>query len=198
MVASTQRARMGDAALTHTCILRAPRSTLLPFAGFIDTPRHAAEDADRSRQAYCKESAIAGGGQPGVSSCGAKVSASRDHSSRDRYNCIVVVGILPDCLDVGRKSCAFLPDSRRRGAILVGLCTGGFILANAGFMSGRKCDVHLTLKPDLEAMCPDVQSATEETLVIDDNIITCPGGTAAINLATEIISHHLPSVLHRK
>ena len=57
-------------------------------------------------------------------------------------------------------------------------------------MSGRKCCVHLTHKPDLEAMFPDVRPATEETLAIDDNIITCPGGTAAIDLADEIISRH--------
>ena len=69
-------------------------------------------------------------------------------------------------------------------------------------------------------MFPDVRPATEETLVIEDNTITCPGGTPAIDLATEIISrrfgraralkglramlvdqyraaHHLPSVRHR-
>ena len=57
-------------------------------------------------------------------------------------------------------------------------------------MNERKCAVHLIHKPDLEAMFPDVRPVTKETYVVDDNIITCPGGTAAIDLATEIISHH--------
>ena len=122
MVVTAQRARVDDKALVHTCFLLAPRFTLLPFAGFIESLRHAADVADRSRQVYCKWSITTRDGQPAVSSCGAKLSSSLDHSPRDGYDYIIVVGgILPDCLDVGEEVYAFLHDSRQRGTALVGL-----------------------------------------------------------------------------
>ena len=117
MVVTAERARVDDKALIHTCFLLAPRFTLLPFAGFIELLRHAADVADRSRQVYCKWSIMTRDGQPAVSSCGAKISASPGHSPRGGYDYIIVVGgILPDCLDVGEEVDAFLHDGRGRGA----------------------------------------------------------------------------------
>ena len=180
-----------DTAHVDTCFVLAPRFTLLPFAGFIDTLRHASDVADQSRQIDCRWSIITRDGGPAVSSCGATIDVLCGETDPETYDyCVVVGGLLPACLDVGEGVISFLHDSRERGAMLVGLCTGGFILAKAGLMGGRRCGIHLTHKPDLEAMFPDVEPSTEETFVVDDDIITCPGGTAAIDLATEIISRH--------
>ena len=180
-----------DTAHIDTCFVLAPRFTLLPFAGFIDTLRHASDVADRSRQIDCSWSIVTADGRPAVSSCDARIDVLSNETPRDDCDYVVVVGgLLPACLDVGEDVISFLHESRDRGATLVGLCTGGFILAKAGLMTGRKCGVHLTHKPDLEAMFPDVEPATEETFVVDGGIITCPGGTAAIDLATEIVSRH--------
>lgn len=173
----------------HACFVLAPRFTLLPFAGFIESLRHAADVADRSRQVYCRWSVVTKDGRPAVSSCGAKVSIPRSDKSRGAYDYVIVVGgLLPDCLDVGEGIFEFLHASREQGATLVGLCTGGFILAKAGLMAGRNCGVHLTHRLDLETMFPDVHPVTGETFVVDGDIVTCPGGTAAIDLATEIVS----------
>ena len=173
------------------CFVLAPQFSLLPFAGFVDALRHAADVADRSRQLYCTWSIVTRDGQPAMSSCGAKIDVLRSDTPEDASDYVVVVGgLLPECLDVGDDVFSLLHESRDRGATLVGLCTGGFILAKAGLMTGRKCGVHLAHKPDLESMFPDVEPCTEETFVVDDDIITCPGGTAAIDLATEIISRH--------
>ncbi len=181
----------GDSSFIDACFILAPNFTLLPFAGFMDSLRHAGDVADRSRQLQCRWSIVTRDGRPARSSCGAEIScldAGENDGSHDYV--IVVGGLLPDCLDIGEELTSFLHESRTRGATLVGLCTGGFILAEAGLMSGRRCGVHLTHKPDLEAMFPDVRPVTDETYVIDDNIITCPGGTAAIDLATEVILRH--------
>ena len=188
-----RRRAVGASDTSHidACFILAPRFTLLPFAGFIDTLRHASDVADRSRQVYCRWSIVTKDGRPAVSSCGARVDALSSEAAPDACDYIVVVGgLLPECLDVGEDVVSLLRAKREKGAMLVGLCTGGFILAKAGLMMGRRCGVHLTHKPDLEAMFPDVEARTEETFVVDGDIITCPGGTAAIDLATEIISRH--------
>ena len=184
-------AAISDTAHVDVCFVLAPRFTLLPFAGFVDILRHAADVADRSRQLHCRWSIVTSDGRPAVSSCGARIDVLHNDTPRDACDYVVVIGgLLPECLDVGDEVFSFLHASRDRGTTLVGLCTGGFILAKAGLMTGRKCGVHLTHKPDLEAMFPDVEPSTEETFVVDGDIITCPGGTAAIDLATEIISRH--------
>ena len=191
MVRSRRLAPIDDKEHVHICFVLAPRFTLLPFAGFIDTLRYAADVADRSRQVYCKWSIVTKGGRPAVSSCGARISPLRSEGPDEAYDYVVVVGgTLPYCLDLGGTIYSFLQGCRKQDVILIGLCTGSFILAKAGLMNERKCAVHLIHKPDLEAMFPDVRPVTKETYIVDDNIITCPGGTAAIDLATEIISHH--------
>ena len=53
-----------------------PAFTLLPFAGFVEALRHAADEADRSRQIYCQWSLLAPELEPMRASCGAEISTS--------------------------------------------------------------------------------------------------------------------------
>ena len=184
-------AAVDNRAVVRACFVLAPRFTLLAFAGFLDSLRHAADVGDMSRQVQCRWSIATREGRPATASCGAEIGGLDAAELDRRHDYVIVVGgLLPDCLELGGDLYAFLHAARGRGATLVGLCTGGFILAEAGLMAHRKCCVHLAHKPDLEAMYPDVRPVTEETYILDGDIITCPGGTAAIDLAAEIISRH--------
>ena len=51
-----------------------PRFTMLPFAGFLDLLRHAADEGDRSRQIYCTWEIVAPTLDPVVSSPTSAVS----------------------------------------------------------------------------------------------------------------------------
>ena len=169
----------------------APDFTLLPFAGFVDALRHAADEADRSRQIYCRWACLAQAIAPIRSSCGVEVLPDRVFGDPAEFDYVVVVGgLLPASRAVPSETHEFLRRAAALGVPLVALCTGSFILGDAGLIGGRRCAVHFRHRQELIEAFPDVEPATDETYVIDGGIITSPGGTAAIDLALEIIARH--------
>ena len=168
-----------------------PDFTILPFAGFIDALRHAADEADRSRQIYCRWSCVAPETVPVRSSCGVSFTPDEPLGDPSRFDYVVVIGgLLPSCLGQPAATFQFLRDAAARGVTVVGLCTGSFVMAGAGLLDGRRCAVHVAHRRDLVDMFPSVIPVTDEIYVFDHGCITCPGGTAAIDLATTIITHH--------
>ena len=74
----------------------------------------------------------------------------------------------------------------RQGATLAGLDTGAFILAFAGLAQGHRVVVHYEHLAAFNELFPSIE--TEECLyAIDRRIATSCGGTAAIDLALEMI-----------
>ena len=168
-----------------------PDFTILPFAGFIDALRHAADEADRSRQLYCRWSCVAPDLAPIRSSCGVDVTPNEPLGDPRRFDYVVVIGgLLPACLDQPAATFDFLRQAVDQHVPVAGLCTGSFVMARAGLLDGRRCAVHLHHRQHLVAMFPAVIPVTDEIYVVDQGRITCPGGTAAIDLATAIISQH--------
>ena len=147
----------------------APRFTLLPFAGFIDALRHAADESDRSRQMYCRWTIVASDPAPIRSSCGAEIAPFELLPAPERFDYVVVVGgLLPHCLDLTDETYGFIRAAAGYGVPIVALCTGGFILARAGLMKGRRCAVHVRHRQDLVELFPDVVPVTDEPYVEDE------------------------------
>ncbi len=168
-----------------------PRFSILPFAGFVDCLRHAADEADHSRQIYCRWSVIAPTLEPVRSSCGLEVMPQETFPPPGQFDYVVVVGgLLPWCLDHPPETHTYLRQCHAEGVSIVGLCTGSFILAGAGLLNGRRCSVHFEHKHQLAGLFPDVIPVSDEVYVSEDGIITCPGGTTAIDLAVALIMDH--------
>ena len=189
-----ERRRRGEADVApdlSVAIILAPDFTLLPFAGFVEALRHAADEADRSRQIYCRWTWIGPELRPVRSSCGVEVVPRETFGDPCAFDYIVVVGgLLPSFRKIPEATIAYLRRAAAAGVPLVGLCTGSFVLAEAGLLDGRRCAVHWRHRQDLVSLFPEAVPVSDETYVIDDRIITCPGGTAAIDLATELIIRH--------
>lgn len=169
----------------------APRFTLIAFASFIDSLRHAADEADRSRQIHCKWRVIATTLEPVEASCGVHIVPDATLPDPETFDYIAVVGgLLPACLDLPGASYEYLQAAHAKGVSLAGLCTGSFILAKAGFLDDRECAVHVEHRHQLEEMFPRVRPVTDQVYVRDGTILTCPGGTSAIDLAHALIEEH--------
>ena len=168
-----------------------PNFTLLPLAGFIDALRHAADMADYSRQVYCRWSVLAPDRRPIRASCGLEIRPGERFGDPRAFDYIVVVGgLLPSTLALAEAGYDFLRRTAAHGVPLVALCTGSFLLAAAGLLDGRRCAVHTRHKDELCALFPEVIPVTEELYVADGPFVTSPGGTAAIDVATELITRH--------
>ena len=169
----------------------APEFTLTPFAVFLDSIRHAADELDGSRQYYCHWTCIGPNFTPVVSSCGVEITPWKIFDDPSRYDYIVVVGGLLRSFDQTHRSIfEYLKKARSGNVSIVGLCTGGFVLAGTEMMDGHRCAVHIDHEAAMVDMYPDVIPVTNEMYVFDRGFITCPGGTAAIDLAVDILSQH--------
>ncbi len=168
-----------------------PKFTLLAFASFIDCLRHAADEADRSRQIHCHWKVIAPTLDPVEASCGVKVNPQALFPDPASFDYVVIVGgLLPWCLDLPQTTYDYLLSARRSNVAVAGLCTGSFILANAGLLDDHDCAVHFEHRQQFAGLFPKVRPITDQFFVNDRGLITCPGGTAALDLAASLIKEH--------
>jgi transcriptional regulator GlxA family with amidase domain len=68
--------------------------------------------------------------------------------------------------------------AHKRGARIVGLCLGAFVLAEAGLLDGRPAATHWALAPAFAARYPQV-SLQPDVLYVDDGDVLTSAGTAA-------------------
>lgn len=73
-----------------------------------------------------------------------------------------------------------------RAAFVGALDTGGFILAEAGLLKGRRATVHYEHIDGFQERFPDT-TVVEDLFVIDGNRGTCCGGTASIDFALHLL-----------
>jgi len=165
-----------------------PAFTILPLAGFIDAVRHSSDEADRSRQIFCNWEVLSHDMAPVRSSAGLSITPWKIYDEAGEYDYVVVVGGLLDQLDeIHPDTLEFLKEQYKAGTKLVGLCTGSFTIAKAGLLRNRRAAIHAHHRPEFLAMFPDCTPVENELYVRDGGILTCPGGTAAIDLAVEIL-----------
>jgi AraC family transcriptional activator FtrA len=100
----------------------------------------------------------------------------------------VIVPNRPDVDTASRTAVlAAIRGAHRRGARLVGLCTGAYTLAEAGLLTGRRAAVHWQLLGDFAARYPDVHVEGDVLFVDDGDILTSAGSSAALDLALHIV-----------
>ncbi len=74
-----------------------------------------------------------------------------------------------------------------RGAIILSICDGAFVLAHAGLLDGRRATTHWADLADLKSQFPDVR-VEEDVLYIDEgNIITSAGGASGIDACLHLV-----------
>jgi transcriptional regulator GlxA family with amidase domain len=75
----------------------------------------------------------------------------------------------------------------RHGVLIGAICTGTYVLAKAGLLDDRRCTIHWENREGLEEEFPNLD-VTEELFEIDDDRITCSGGTAALDMMLHLIA----------
>lgn len=169
-----------------------PDFTMLALAGFIDTLRLAADEGDHSRQIDCSWSVMSSDGSPVCASNGSSIIPDSALIDPERFDYVVVVGgIMHRGPELSETLRAYLVGTAARHIPLVGICTGGFVLARAGLMEGRKCCISWFHRAELEIEFPDLEVVADQLFVVDHGRITCAGGTSVIHLASHLVERHL-------
>lgn len=114
----------------------------------------------------------------------------------ERVDTIVVPGPPPDLLD-GFPS-ALIAEIRRLGGAarrVTSVCTGAFLLAEAGLLAGRRATTHWFVCAELAARFPDVTVRPDAIYVRDGQVVTSAGVTAGIDVALALVEEdHGPDV----
>jgi AraC family transcriptional activator FtrA len=76
--------------------------------------------------------------------------------------------------------------AHRRGARVVAICSGAFVVAQAGLLAGRRATTHWRMAAELAALFPDV-AVEPDTLYIDlGDVATSAGSAAGIDLCLHL------------
>jgi len=88
---------------------------------------------------------------------------------------------------VGEDVLGALREAHQRGARIVSLCTGAFVLAAAGLLDGRRATTHWSSAERLARQYPDVTVDPKVLYVDDGDILTSAGSAASIDLCLHIV-----------
>ena len=89
-----------------------------------------------------------------------------------------------------RNACTlkFVQSVARRGVRVASVCSGTFILAEAGLLRGRRATTHWYRTRQFLAAYPEVKLAPDQIYVRDGNIWSSAGITAGIDLALAMVA----------
>lgn len=76
------------------------------------------------------------------------------------------------------------------GAELASICTGAFMLAATGLMTGRKCSTHWSAADNLKMMFPDIEVQADTLITDEDGIYTNGGAYSFLNLMIYLIGKY--------
>jgi len=82
---------------------------------------------------------------------------------------------------------ASLRRAHQRGAIIVGLCLGAFVLAEAGLLDGRAATTHWQCAPDFARRFPAVRLQPDVLYVDEGDVLTSAGSAAGIDCCLHLI-----------
>ncbi|GAL59193.1 putative AraC family transcriptional regulator [Pseudescherichia vulneris NBRC 102420] len=86
-----------------------------------------------------------------------------------------------------------LQDAWVRGAEVVGLCLGTYVLAYAGLLDNRRAATHWEYERDFTGRFPTVRLDTNALYINDERLITSAGTAAGIDCCLNIVRAHYGS-----
>lgn len=105
---------------------------------------------------------------------------------RKRFDTLLVCG--GTCIPEATPGLiAFVRRSARSTRRVAAICTGAFILAEAGLLDGRRATTHWMLARDLQRRFPLVTVEDDRIFIIDGDIWTSAGMSAGIDLALAMV-----------
>jgi transcriptional regulator GlxA family with amidase domain len=94
----------------------------------------------------------------------------------------------PEALDALRQAAA-------RGATMLSVCSGAFVLGAAGLLDGRRCTKHWRYVEELARLHPDAKIDPDVLFVDDGDLITSAGTAAGIDACLHLVRRELGSAV---
>lgn len=120
---------------------------------------------------------------------GLQIVAERPYTSVTGAIDTLIVGAFddPDFARRDRRLIAWVRRTARRTRRVAALCSGAFLLAEAGLLDGRRATTHWTFCAELARRCPRVILDPEPIYVHDRGVYTSAGSTTSIDLMLGLV-----------
>ncbi|MFA8389938.1 GlxA family transcriptional regulator [Burkholderia ubonensis] len=89
------------------------------------------------------------------------------------------------------KLLAYLRRAGRRARRIAGICTGAFVLAEAGLLAQRRATTHWAFGRDMQQRFPDIRVEDDRIYIVDGPVWTSAGMTAGLDLALAMVEKDL-------
>lgn len=155
--------------------------TLSAFALFVDTLRLASDTLDKSGRVLADWDVLASTRQTVRSSCGVEVAPTRFHYI------VVVGGLLGEEEPIDHETVAYLKQASASHVALIGVCTGTFVLAEAGLMKQHHSCVSWLHFRAFRDHFPDHRVRADRLFNLDRQRGSCAGGSSAADMAAMIV-----------
>jgi transcriptional regulator GlxA family with amidase domain len=86
---------------------------------------------------------------------------------------------------------SFIRGGLKKSRRLASICTGAFILAEAGLLDGRRATTHWYFARELQTRFPKVKMEEDRIFIIDGPVWTSAGATAGLDLALAMVEKDL-------
>ena len=162
--------------------------TLSAFSLFVDTLRLASDERDRSGRVLADWEVLGSTRLLIRSSCGVQVAPTCDFVSPTRFDVLVVCGgLLSVERPVDEETLRYLKEAARARVPLIGLCTGTFILAEAGLLRQHQTCVSWLHHDEFRQRFPDHQVRSDRLYNFDGQRGSCAGGSSSADMAAFLV-----------
>ncbi|WP_376703079.1 GlxA family transcriptional regulator [Mesorhizobium sp. ISC25] len=166
--------------------------TLSAFALFVDTLRLASDEADRSGRVFADWQVLGSTRHLITASCGVQVAPTSDLVDPSVFDYIVVVGgLLNSEFPVDDETARYLKRASASKVPLIGVCTGTFILAEAGLMKYHRACVSWLHYQAFRQRFPDLEVRADRIFNLDRTRGSCAGGSSVADMAASIVRRHI-------
>ena len=124
---------------------------------------------------------------PVATSTGFAIVADRDLSAIDEADTVIVPGVWEPGRDHDPRALEALRAADARGARMISICTGAFVLAAAGVLDGRRVTTHWNNAADLIVRYPSLTVDPDVLYVDEGRVLTSAGVAAGIDLCLHVM-----------
>ena len=117
---------------------------------------------------------------------GQRVLPDAPMSEAQDLDIVIVCGGVAQQQAIRKSHLSFLQAQARRGAMVGGVCTGSWALAQAGLLDGYRASIHWECISGLQEAFPAVL-VTNRLFTIEANRLTASGGTAPLDMMLNLI-----------
>jgi len=118
---------------------------------------------------------------------GLTIKATGTRSDLESAHTIVIPGWRGKDEPVPEMICKQLRKAHHRGARLMSICSGSYVLAAAGLLEQRRVTTHWRYAKDMKSKFPDIVLQEDRLYVDEGDIITSAGSSAGIDACLHIV-----------